>query len=61
MQDLDASPLNMSLVAPNKLLLRGHFLNNSNITNGIDGMESFQDVVLWCVLLLLLRAHTCGC
>lgn len=48
-QDLDAFPLNMSLVAPNKLLLRGYFLNNSNITNGIDGMESFQDVVLWCV------------
>jgi hypothetical protein len=48
-QDLDASPLNMSLVAPNKVLLRGYFLNNSNITNGVDGMESFQDVVLWCV------------
>lgn len=53
-QDLDASPLNMSLVASNKVLLRGYFLNCSNITNGIAGMESFQDVVLRCVLLLLL-------
>lgn len=47
LQDLDSTPLNMSLVAPNKLLLRGFYLNNSNISNGVNGMESFQDVMLW--------------
>lgn len=45
-KDLDAQPLNMSLVAPNKLLLRGFYLNRSKASSGANGMESFQDVVL---------------
>jgi hypothetical protein len=47
-QDLDDSPLNMSLVAPSRLLLRGFYLNRSRVSNGVNGMESFQDVVLRC-------------
>lgn len=45
-QDLDAQPLNMSIVAPHKLLLRGFYLNRSKASSGANGMESFQDVVL---------------
>lgn len=45
-EDLDAQPLNMSLVGPNRLLLRGFFLNRSKASSGANGMESFQDVVL---------------
>lgn len=44
--DLDSSPVNMSLMGPTKLLLRGFYLNRSEASSGVQGMESFQDVRL---------------
>jgi len=46
--DLESSPLNMSMLGPGKLLLRGFYLNQSLPSGGTDGMESFQDVTLRC-------------
>jgi hypothetical protein len=52
-RDLGDSPLNMSLVAPGQLLLRGFYLNRSQVSNGFNGMESFQDVMLRCAYAAL--------
>lgn len=43
---LDSMPLNMSLLSPEQLLLRGYYLNRSAATGGQDGLESFLDVTL---------------
>lgn len=44
--NLDDNPLNMSLVTPTHLLLRGLYLNRSAASGGADGVESFLDVSL---------------
>lgn len=43
---LDDKPLNMSLLAPTNLLLRGFYTNRSSATAGQDGVQSFLDVML---------------
>jgi hypothetical protein len=51
--DLDTARVNMTSIAPNELLLRGFALNRSNVSGGSDGLESFLDVNMRCVCVLL--------
>lgn len=46
--NLDDNPLNMSVVEPTNLLLRGFYSNRSQESGGQNGLESFLDVsLLW--------------
>eukprot|EP00878_Enallax_costatus_P007009 GHUV01007345.1.p1 GENE.GHUV01007345.1~~GHUV01007345.1.p1 ORF type:complete len:1094 (+),score=299.39 GHUV01007345.1:294-3575(+) len=44
--NLDDNPLNMSLMGPTDLLIRGFWVNRSSASGGQDGLESFLDVML---------------
>jgi hypothetical protein len=47
MSDLEDQPANVSMIMPNKLLLRGMYINRSRGSNNLQGLESFLDVTLW--------------
>lgn len=47
MSDLEDQPANVSVLAPNKLLLRGFYINRSRGSSNVQGLESFLDVTLW--------------